>query len=194
MMKCKSLLIGTIFMIQFSWGQDKMELERRIDKDEFPQQALLDIKPFLEDARAVRYYRESDGTRSSFEVKLKKGKLRYSVEFDPKGLLEDVEIGIKEVDIPTTSLEAIKNDLNKRFSRFKIRKIQQQYMQTPGKEVSKTLFEAFQNLLLPEIRYEMIVGGKEGSVFHSYEMLYDAEGSFLSKRIVRSSDKRYVLY
>jgi hypothetical protein len=65
---------------------------------------------------------------------------------------------------------------------------------TADKNVSQTLQEAFQNLLLPEIRYELIVGGKEGNVFQSYEMLYDAQGNFLSKRIVRSSDKRYVLY
>jgi len=193
-MKYKELFFLAFILFQFSWGQDKMEMERRITADEFPQQARLEIDPYLEDARAIKYYQESDGTKFSFEIKLKKGKLRYSIEFDPDGLLEDVEIGIKEIDIPSSSLAAIRKNLSKRFSRFKIRKIQQQYVHTADKNVSQTLQEAFQNLLLPEIRYELIVGGKEGNVFQSYEMLYDAQGNFLSKRIVRSSDKRYVLY
>lgn len=193
-MKFRGLLVLAMLVILNTWGQEKMELERRIKADEFPQRALSQIQPYLEDARAVKYYQESDGTRSSFEVKLKKGQLRYSIEFNPEGQLEDVEIGIKEVDIPTVSLSAIKNDLNKRFSRNKIRKIQQQYIHKPERKSSETLHEAFQNLLLPEIRYELIVGGKEAGVFLSYEMLYDAQGNFLSKRIVRSSDKRYVLY
>jgi len=194
-MKFKELLLIPIFLFILSArGQEKMELERRITVDEFPQEALLEINPYLEDAKAVKYYQESDGSKFSFEVKMKKAKLRYSVEFDTQGLLEDVEIGINEVDIPTASLTAIKEDLNKRFSRFKIRKIQQQYRHTSDKAVSETLHEAFQNLLLPDLRYELIVGGREGKVFQSYEMLYNAEGKFLNKRIVRSSDKRYVLY
>ena len=171
-----------------------MELERRIAVDDFPKQALQELQPYLEDARAVKYYQESDGTRSSYEVKLKRGKLRYSIEFNPQAQLEDVEIGIKEIDIPSASLAAIKNDLNKRLPKNRIRKIQQQYRHTPKQAISQTLREAFQNLLLPDIRYELIVGGRENGVYHSYEMLYDAQGTFLNKRIVRSSDKRYVLY
>lgn len=194
-MKCKGVFFFFFFfLIQMSWGQEKMELERRIMADEFPQQARLEIDPFLKDARRVKYYQESDGTKFSFEVKLKKGKLRYSVEFDPQGVLEDVEIGIKEIDIPASSLRAIKEGLSKRFTRYKLRKIQQQYKHTQDKDVSQTLHEAFQNLLLPEIRYELIVGGKEGNVYQSYEMLFDSEGNFLNQRVVRSSDKRYVLY
>lgn len=189
-MRFNCLVFITLILSQFALSQDKMELERLITADEFPQQALLEINPYLNDARSVKYFQESDGAKFSFEVKFKKGKLRYSVEFDPQGLLEDVEIEIKEVDIPSASLEALKQDLNTRFTRIKFSKIQQQYPHTPDKEVSVTLRNAFQNLLLPEIRYELIVKGKEGKKYQSYEILYDAQGTFLSKRLVRYSDKR----
>ena len=186
-------LIGILIILKVN-GQEKQELERRIAREDFPQKALAAMDPYLDDAKRVKYYEESDGEKMSYEIKLKKGKLRYSIEFDPKGKLEDVEIRIKEVDIPSASLAAIEKDLKHRLDRYKIRKIQQQYVHSESREVSQTLREAFQNLLLPDIRYELIVGGKQSKEYQTFEILYDANGSFITQRIVKSSDKRYVLY
>lgn len=193
-MRFRIILIICGLVIQSAVGQEKQELERRISRNDFPEKALEVVAPYLDDARRVKYYEESDGAKTSYEIKLKKGKLKYSIEFDPEGKLEDVEIGIKTVDIPSESLAAIEKDLKDRFGRYKIRKIQQQYVHSDPKKVAQTLHEAFQNLLLPDIRYEIIVGGKERKEFQTFEILYDADGSFMDQRVVRSSDKRYVLY
>lgn len=193
-MRFNFLLLICVLVIQSAGAQEKQELERRISRDEFPQKALTAIDGYLDDAKKIKYYQESDGAKTSYEIKLKKGRLKYSIEFDPEGTLEDVEIGIKEIDIPSASFEAIEKDLADRFNRYKIRKIQQQYAHTNQKKVAQTLRQAFQNLLLPDIRYEIIVGGKERKEYQNFEILYDANGSFLVQRIVRSSDKRYVLY
>ncbi|NND15140.1 MAG: hypothetical protein HKN89_02305 [Eudoraea sp.] len=193
-MRYKILFIVGILVTQTLWSQEKRELERRITREAFPQKAFEHLDAYLEDAKHIKYYEESDGTKTSFEVKLKKGKLWYSIEYNPEGQLEDVEIRIKEIYIPSSSVTALKKDLDTRFNRYRIRKIQQQYLPIPSKETSQTLREAFQNLLFTGIRYELIVGGKIGKKYQVYEIQYDAEGGFLNQRIVYSSDKRYVLY
>ncbi|MEL6976881.1 MAG: hypothetical protein AAGL29_16070 [Bacteroidota bacterium] len=114
------------------WGilgaaQQKKERESRVTRDEIPQNALELLNPYLEDAKRLRYYQESDGNKRSFEVKFKKGKLRYSVEFSPEGKLEDVEFLIKSADIPDETWANIQSTFQEKFSKTYVKKIQQQY-------------------------------------------------------------------
>ncbi len=108
-------------------AQNKYEREHRIKKSQFPEVALQFISEKLEGARRIRFYRELDSTKVSYEAKFKKDRLHYSVEFDKEGTLEDIEIEIRELDIPNEALARIKEDLGNRFRTHRIRKIQQQY-------------------------------------------------------------------
>lgn len=172
----------------------KYEREFRIRKDQFPTRALQSVENYLPEVRRLRFYREIDSNRSSYEVKFKYIRLHYSVEFSSEGALEDVEVRIKPVDIPADSWTAITRDLTQRFSKYRIRKIQQQYPREAFPSAQITLQKAFQNLILPEIRYELIVQARAEEGFLNYEILYDANGSFLNLRKSLPPNYDHVLY
>ncbi|MEO0505629.1 MAG: hypothetical protein AAF090_05710 [Bacteroidota bacterium] len=187
-----------LFISCFLWGilgtaQQKNERESRVTEKEIPENALILLKPYLEDAKRLRYYQESDGDKRSFEVKFKKGKLRYSVEFSPEGKLEDVEFLIKSTDIPDETWEAIQSEFQKKFSKTYVKKIQQQYP-SEGRAESEVLKEAFQNLILPYIRYELVVAGKNQNHHRLYEILFDAKGELLLLREFAPTNYDHVLY
>ncbi|UJH66160.1 hypothetical protein [Allomuricauda sp. SCSIO 65647] len=193
-MKCK-LFVCLIFLF-FSGillSQEKRERETRIKESAFPKVALKTISSYLEDAKRIRFYREFDGEKISYETKFKKDRLFFSVEFDSIGVLEDVEFLIKKVDIPEDSWKKIETYLEQKFDRPRIKKIQQQYTRQNGDD-GQTLKEAFQNLLVPYMNYELIISSKNGKGFQEYELLFDSNGTFVKLR--KSSPQKYdhVLY
>ena len=184
-----------IFFCVFSaLAQDKYEREHRIKKTQFPEKALNYIAENLEDAKRIRFYRETDSSKTSYEVKFKKDRLHYSVEFDKGGKLEDIEILIKAIDIPEESFSRMNDYLEENFSKYRIRRMQQQYPVNPEEDVETTIKNAFQNLMLPSIKYEFIISGKKDEEYEQFEILFDARGKF--ERIRKSLPPNYdhVLY
>ncbi len=191
-----SLICLLVCMISSASAQDKYKYEReyRIKKSQFPEAAHALIQQYLEDARRIRFYRETDSAKVSFEAKFKQGRLHYSVEFNQEGELEDVEILIKEVDIPNESFNKITEYLETGFTKYRIRRIQQQYPVSKDETIQKTLNDAFQNLILPTIRYELIVAGKKENGFEDFEILFDADGGFLQSRKSLPANYDHILY
>ncbi|MEM9361590.1 MAG: hypothetical protein AAGA43_03095 [Bacteroidota bacterium] len=193
MMKYKLFLFVSLLSFFGALGQTKNEREFKIKSSELPQNIEKLLSPYLKDAKRIRYYQEIDGAKKSFEAKFKKGRLHYSVEFDTHGLLEDVEFKINPADIPEASLANILQYLGQNFSRFSVKKIQQQYPAL-NKSTSTVLIEAFQNLILPYINYELIVSAKKEKGFEQFEVLFNAEGEFLSIRKSIRPKYDHVLY
>ncbi|MEO1011002.1 MAG: hypothetical protein AAFX53_06815 [Bacteroidota bacterium] len=175
-------------------AQYKYEREFRILKKQFPEKALLFLEDKIDGAKRVRYYKEVDSTKISYETKLKKDKLHYSIEFNEEGVLEDIEITINKVDVPNESWQNIEKYLNGNFQKSKISKIQQQYPALDGESPGHTLKNAFQNLLLPSLNYELIISAKEDGDYQQYEILFDAEGSFKKLRKSLPPNYDHVLY
>ncbi|MDX1314741.1 MAG: hypothetical protein R3356_04510 [Eudoraea sp.] len=195
MKKYKYLLaLVLLLFVTAAWSQNKYEREFRIRKSQFPEKAYSFLKDELQNAKRIRYYKEVDSIKVSYEVKFKRERLFYSIEFDASGELEDVEILVKESDIPNSSFEAMEAYLNGYFNKFRIRKIQQQYTLEAFGTVSNTLKNAFQNLIDPKINYELIVGGSTDSGFQDYEILFDADGNFISMRKSLPANYDHVLY
>jgi len=88
-------------------AQNKYEREYRIRKVQFPERALGYIQEKLTDAKRIRFYKETDSTKVSYEAKFKKDRLWYSIEFNKEGGLEDIEILIKSIDIPEASFQTM---------------------------------------------------------------------------------------
>ncbi|NNE03109.1 MAG: hypothetical protein HKN52_08080 [Eudoraea sp.] len=194
-MKYSFFILGISFLWCFPvLGQAKYEREFRIKKTEFPQSAMLLIKDEIQNARKIRFYKEIDSVTISVEVKFKKDKLNYSVEFDTEGVLQDVEVLIKEIDIPNDAFESINKHLKGSYPKYTIRKIQQQYAVKEGREDRQVIKDAFQNLLLPYINYELIVSCKAKTGRQQFEYLFDAEGNFLSKRKSLPANYDHILY
>lgn len=195
MRTCKILLtLLLLFSGSALFSQVKYEREYRIRKEQFPAAALEEMAPFLEDVRRLRFYREIDSSRSSYEMKFRKVRLNYSVEFTPQGQLEDVEIEVRPVDIPDESWGRILEHLNTQYPKYRVRRIQQQYPRSAFPDVPSTLKNAFQNLLLPQIRYELIVQARTPEGPGQYEYLFDSEGGFLLKRKSLPPNYDHVLY
>lgn len=193
-MKKYSILPFVILLGCFVNAQNKYEREFRIRKKQFPSTAIELIQEKLKDARRLKFYKETDSSKVSYEAKFKKDRLWYSVEFDERGNLEDVEVLIKEVDIPSDSFEEIKDYLKNSFSKYRIKRIQQQYPTSKEEPLEKTIKNAFQNLILPTINYELIVAGKKEREYNDYELLFGSDGAF--KKIRKSLPPNYdhVLY
>ncbi|WP_257212833.1 hypothetical protein [Maribacter sp. 4U21] len=174
-------------------SQDKYEREFRIRKSQFPIAALDMMESELQEVKRLKFYKETDSAKTSFEAKFKKDRLWYSVEFDEKGHLEDIEVLIKEVDIPSDALAKMITYFESQFSKYRIKRIQQQYPANQ-EQLKETFRNAFQNLLLPSLNYELIVAGKVDKNYFDYEILFDAEGNF--KKIRKSLPPNYdhVLY
>ena len=175
-------------------AQNKYEREYRIKKSQFPEKALDYISEVLIDARRIRYYRETDSTKVSYEAKFKKERLWYSIEFDQRGELEDIEILIKPIDIPNASIKQMTTYLSANFSKYRIRKIQQQYPILDDEKAETVIKYAFQNLMLPFINYELIIEGKKDRAYAQYEILFDSEGNFKSIRKSLPPNYDHVLY
>lgn len=175
-------------------AQNKYEREYRIRKSQFPEKALNYISEKLQDAKRIRFYKETDSSKTSYEAKFKKDRLWYSVEFSEKGALEDIEVLIKPVDIPNDSFSRIEAYLSDYFVKYRIRRLQQQYPITNEESPETTIKNAFQNLMLPSINYELIVSGKKESIFEQFEILFDANGNFISIRKSLPPNYDHVLY
>ncbi|MEY8020676.1 hypothetical protein AB8P51_07595 [Muriicola sp. SD30] len=195
MMKYSFLILALSFLCcSPAFAQAKYEREFRIRKSQFPQNALEQIEDQIKDARRLRFYKEIDSATISFEVKFKKDRLHYSVEFNSEGELEDIEVLIKEVDIPTDVFSSVSDYLEGNCTNFKIRRLQQQYPVTEKQHMEKVIKDAFQNLILPYINYEMVVFCKTDAGREEYEYLFNSDGVFISRRKSLPPNYDHILY
>ena len=193
-MKAKITALLITLLCSSVSGQVKYEREFRIKKSQFPEASLQVAAPYLEGVRKLRFYKEIDSSRQSYEIKFKRDRLHYSIEFSDQDVLEDIEVGIKPVDIPGDSFLLMEQYLQAAFTKYKIRKIQQQYPASAFSSTQETFRVAFQNLILPEIRYELMVHAKAESGYLDYEILFDSGGKFLERRQSLPPNYDHVLY
>lgn len=194
-MKLKNSIIVLLLLCTYQcFSQNKYEREYRILKNQFPTVSLALIKDNVVDIKRLKFYKEIDSAKVSYEAKFKKDRLWYSIEFDTIGNLEDIEITVKSIDIPSDVFANIKAYFVDAFKKHTIKKIQQQYLASSNEKLETTLRNAFQNLLLPSINYEIIVSGKEDRSYMEYEVLFDAEGTFINRRKSLPPNYDHVLY
>ncbi|WP_400071806.1 hypothetical protein [Zobellia russellii] len=187
------LVLFFTFCTSMAFAQIKDEREHRIRKSQFPENARLFIHQKLINAKRIRFYKEIDGDKISYEAKFKKDRLKYSIEFDAQGKLEDIEITITSVDIPNEAYAKITSYLENNFKKYRIQKIQQQYIADEN-DIDQTLKNAFQNLMLPSIKYELIIDGKREKSFEEFEILFNAEGKFELIKKALPPNYDHVLY
>jgi len=182
-----------LYYSQFTQAQYKYEREHRILKSQFPLKAISTIEENVYDYKRIKFYKETDSTKVSYEAKLKKDKLWYSIEFDKNGNLEDIEILIKTKDVPNDTYSKIEDYLNNNFIKYRIRRLQQQYYSNKA-PLEETFNNAFQNLILPSNNYELVVVGRKDKGYMNYEILFDADGNFKKIRTSLPPNYDHVLY
>lgn len=175
------------------FSQAKPEREHRIRKVQFPsiQFDLESIKPAL---RQIKYYKEVDSAATTYSLKFKKNRLFYHLDCNDTGNLLVSGFRVKEVDIPRETYANIQSYFKDRFSKFKIRRIWQQYPIETIEFQEDALKSTFQNLLLPSNLYKFLVRGKLEGTKQDLEFWFDAEGNINRMRKSLPTNFDRVLY
>lgn len=191
----KPLLLPILILIaNFAIAQDKkIEKEEDIERQEMPTAA----QEYLEEnipanARKIRHYYETDGDKESYEAKFKFRKNRYSVEFNEIGELEDIEVVVKKDKLDKDLRKKIESYLDAQNDRYKIEKIQAQYLS--GSSNTQQLLPGGKNETLPPDNYELIVATKNEGKLKKYEMLFDEAGNFKNKREILRNSYDYLIF
>lgn len=189
------LFIVMIFSSFKGISQTKSEKETRIESKDFPKKALKLLENVPVKSKQIRFYKETDSEKISYEAKLKFNQKQYSIEFDNEGNLEDVEIIIKQKNLDDELLNTIKTYFKDHYVKFWILKIQKQY----SKETSGTdefiLKKAIEDSDVAIINYEIIAQiQSKGSKEEFKEFTFNHIGILLKSRHIEPSSYEHVLY
>lgn len=194
MMKFKIVLILLFLGSGFLSAQETFEREYRIKKSQFPEEALHYVSAKLEDVRRLKFYKEIDSSQINFKAKFKKDRLWYTTEFNKEGVLNSIAISIKPVDIPNEAFAKLEAYLKSNFMKYNIRRLHQQYPISTSEPVETTVKNAFQNLMTPNMIYELFVKGKKDNTQTDFEISFDAEGALISIKKALPANYDKVLY
>lgn len=186
------MCVSCFFVIFQVAAQVKNEKETRVSQSDFPKAAIELLVTLPKSHKKIKYYRETDSLKVSYEAKVKLNRRLYSIEFDNNGLLEDIEVLIKKKHLDKALLTTISKYLSSNYLKFSIIKIQKQYVHTPSKSISQTLQSALD--LKNDCNYEIITEVKQGKQYQIKELTFDAQGKFLSERTLKPSSYEHILY
>jgi hypothetical protein len=175
-------------------AQSKLEREHRIKKSQFPEKGKLFMETKIGPVKTLRYYREIDSSTITFTSKFKKDRLHYNIQFSENSEFQKVAITVKEIDIPMDSWQRITSFMDRYFTKYRIKKILQQYAVTKDQPEAATLKNAFQNMILPEIKYEILAKGKMDSSYQEYKILFDSEGDMVLLEKALPPNYDHILY
>lgn len=197
MMKFKPYLLLSLMVITSITinAQTKNEQEIRIEKEDFPKKALNLLEHLPENIKRIKYYKETDQDKTSFEAKLKLKRKKYSIEFDETGNLEDIEITVKSKNIDKVVLKTIETFFKSEYKKYGLLKIQNQYKKQASIDAISTLQKAIENSQEFEINLEIIAQVQtKNSKKQVMEFTFNHLGSLLESRIVEPSSYEHVLY
>lgn len=186
-------LLISLSLQQVLTAQDfKEEVENSINREEMPASALDALEDFLEDQSVtdLEFFRETDGETTTFEAKLNWRDYQYSVEFTDEGSLLDIEQLIEFSEIPEEVQGHIAGKMEEQFSRFRMTRIQRQFIADEEDEEGEDVIEDFLENDMDDliVRYEIEVEGQNRREMGSFEMLFDSDGELIQRRrIVRRS-------
>ncbi|WP_373513619.1 hypothetical protein [Persicitalea sp.] len=180
-------LLFFLFSTGITFGQVKYEKEYRLKAADVPPLARQFVDS-LDFARRVRWYMETSEQGKSIEAKSKRDGQKYSVEFDPSGKLQDVEIEVAWRSLPEVLRTKIEQSLNDDFERFKIRKVQRQFS-GERKEILNYLKQRSDGSGLT-VRYELVLRGRKGRNTDKFEYTFSADGDLekSAKIVFRNTD------
>lgn len=164
-----------------AFSQKKFEKEFRIQENDVPAAAIEFVGAMNLEGK-IKWYKEQGYDRMSLEAKTKHQGQRLSIEFSEDGTFEDLEVQVRENEIPQEVFNTISNYFTKTYKRHKFRKIQIQYRGET--ELFKHFFAQKEAPAALERRYEIIVSAKENGTYQMFEYLFSAQGKFLQQSVI----------
>ncbi|MEC3906589.1 hypothetical protein VOI54_06135 [Tamlana sp. 2201CG12-4] len=190
----KFSLIIFILVAELGFTQVKNEKEERIKLSEFPERAQTYFNTISNEVKYLKFYKETDVNKMSYETKFKIHKLHYSVEFDINGVLEDIEIVIKEKHIPEKALNAIKAYFNSNFDHSRFIKIQKQFVGNTKKTDQQFIQHIIDHPDDKHTHFEIIAEIRLNKKRQLREFTFNRKGQFEHSRVVTSSSYEHALY
>ena len=180
--------------ISFSFSQVKNEKEDRIHASEFPEKTSTYFNTISQDVKYLKYYKETDGSKKSYEVKFKYRREHYSVEFDTLGNLEDIEVVIKKKHIPKEIKTVIWRYFENNFKKTTLVKVQKQYVNTTKNTDKQFIRHILEKPFNKHTHFEIIAEIKTKKTHELREFTFDRNGKFEKSRLVTTSSYEHALY
>jgi hypothetical protein len=193
-MKRFTLLIISLLTITHAWSQNKNEREERIALQSFPASAITLIESLPSPIKRIRFYKEQDGDKTSFEAKFKYKRQNYSLEFDTEGIIEDIEVIIKINKVESMPAVNIETYFKNTYSKSKLIKVQQQYLYDASINAQTFVSDILNTKSTAKINYEIVAEVTADGQRSLKEFTFDSAGAFLNVRTVNPSSYDYVLY
>lgn len=192
-MKTKTLLV-LMFISQFVFSQTKNEKEERITESEFPSAAIAVVNNLPDDCKRLKFYKETDGKKQSFEVKFKHKRKRYSLEFSEDGVIEDLEVLTKFKTINEEKKSKIEDYFRSSFSKYKLIKVQKQFVYHKKLDPLTFVNDILNNTSAEDPNFEIIAEVKTNKKRDIREFTFDESGIFVNFRILKPTSYEHVLY
>lgn len=175
-------------------GQTKNEREEKVALSEFPTEAQKVITLIPKACKRIKFLREIDGKKTSYEAKFKYKKQFYSLEFSKAGIIEDIEIKVKPKHIKAEIKNEIDTYLKQSYLKVNWVKLQRQFVFDTTLDTQSFLDKVFNNSPSLSSNFELIAEVKTKEKRHLVEFLFGPNGEFISQRIVSPSSYNHVLY
>lgn len=160
----------------------KNEQERPASPDDLPTDVIDLIEDIEFDVQEIRYFNQIRDGEEAYEVKITYNDRLYSLEFDHDGELEDIELLIDEEELPDGCRECIYKYLDQRFDRYKLTRIQLQFLpgDTDEDEFIEEILSGSRDDYEPRVEIE--AEGQNSSELGFFELLFDSDGQLVSSR------------
>jgi predicted RNA binding protein with dsRBD fold (UPF0201 family) len=187
----RSLFLFLLFInITFAYSQEKLEREYRIKDSEVPEKALDYVESSFQNVR-MKWYGEENLKGKAIEAKGRMHGKLYSVKFNIKGDLEDIEQVLDFNSIPDDVRNAIEKNLGSRFTKFKLQKTQLQWLGSPGDLAALVKGEKVNGVY--STNYEITFMGTRDGRTEFYEILADHKGAIAREsRIVQRTNQNLI--
>ena len=183
-----------VLCCSFGFSQAKNEKEERIPVSEFPEIAQNYFDFISHKVKYLKFYKETDGEKQSFEAKFKLNKRYYSIEFDTLGKLEDIEIVINKRHISKKVYKQIDTYFASHFKKTRLLKTQKQYVNNTNDTDALFIQKIIKNQRNNRADFEIIADIKTHKTHELREFSFDSNGIFKTSRVVTSSSYEHALY
>ncbi|WP_412561821.1 hypothetical protein [Winogradskyella sp. MIT101101] len=192
--KLFQLILISFSLTQTIVCQTKNEKEERVKVSEFPELAQTIIKALPKNCKRLRFYKETDGEKHSFEAKFKYKRQRYSLEFSVNGSIEDIEVITNLKNIKSSAKDSIKAYFKNSFTKYKLIKIQKQHVYTTEMDAVQFLNDVLSQKPKCIINYEIIAEVKTKKKSEIREFIFNSNGYFSKSRVLNPTSYEHVLY
>lgn len=180
-MRLLLLFLSVFFLVICANAQVKYEKEYKLKTKDVPGKALEFVNG-LNVMGKKKWYHEENLVGNSVECKFDYSSNKYSVEFDSFGNILDVEKEIAWEEIGVAVQERITSEFLSRFSKYKINKVQVQYI--GSKEDLKSVFKSGEFPFGVIVNYEIVVKGKASEETKLFELTFDGKGKQIEEKEV----------